>query len=121
MGIRVSYLGLKCPHKEADAGIKAVVGLEGCMGTYLEMKSKIKRVKSMNASVFWDGEDKKRTHLWHIYITTNSGKTLSSRITATFKKKNENRALDKVFWNSCNDAISNQHIMSWNGMPDETQ
>jgi hypothetical protein len=29
---------MKTIHKEADAGIKVVVGLEGCVGTYLEMK-----------------------------------------------------------------------------------
>ena len=70
-----------------DIGIEAVASLEEYVGTYLEMTLKIKRVKSTNASVFCDGEDNQRTRMWRIYITTNSGKTLPSRITATFKKK----------------------------------
>ena len=75
-------------HQEMDIGIEAVASLEEYVGTYLEMKKlKIKRVKSTNASVFCDGEDNKWTRMWHIYITTNSGKTLPSRITATLKKK----------------------------------
>ena len=74
-------------HQEMDIGIEAVASLEEYMGTYLEIKLKIKRVKSMNASVFCDGEDNKQMCMWHIYITTNSGKTLPSQITATLKKK----------------------------------
>ena len=74
-----------------DIGIEAVASLEEYMGTYLEMKLKIKKVKSTNASVFCE-EDHKWTHMWCIYITTNSGKTLPSRITATLKKESENRA-----------------------------
>ena len=69
-----------------DIDIEVVVSLEEYVGTYLEMKLKIKRVKSTNASVFCDGEDNKWTRMWHIYITTNSRKTLPSRITATLKK-----------------------------------
>ena len=84
---KIGYLGQKCPHKEVDIGIEVAASLEEYMGTYLEMKLKIKRVKSMNASVFCDGEDNKWTHMWRIYITTNSGKTLPSWITATLKKK----------------------------------
>ena len=70
-----------------DIGIEAVASLEEYMGTYLEMKLKIKRVKSTNVSVFCDGEDNKWMCMWHIYITTNSKKTLPSQITATLKKK----------------------------------
>ena len=69
-----------------DIGIEVVASLEEYVGTYLEMKLKIKKVKSMNASVFCDGEDHKRTCMWRIYITTNSRKTLPTRITATLKK-----------------------------------
>ena len=72
---------------EMDIDIEAVASLEEYVGTYLEMKLKINRVKSTNASVFCDGEDNKRKRMWCIYITTNSGKTLPSWITATFKKK----------------------------------
>ena len=74
-------------HQEMDIGIEAVASLEEYVGTYLEIKLIIKRVKSMNASVFCDGEDNKQTCMWRIYITTNSGKTLLSRITATLKKE----------------------------------
>ena len=70
-----------------DIDIEVVVSLEEYVGTYLEMKLKIKRVKSTNASVFCDGEDNKRKRMWRIYITTNSGKALPSQITATLKKK----------------------------------